>query len=197
MSTTPQLSELGVRPASLSPCPACPDKHYRAGCNKPQAGWNGTCVPCPPCDDPDEVRVDCLSRAGNNDASGRCVRRDWVSRTAQCPVENTAGVESSVGLAGFSFKAIFGGAQESVDFACSTQATGFESGSTRATAPVRMPAARSRALRAGARTRSLPRRTCSRGLVSRDCEPRHRSSHSSSAHTTSTHTGAKEWIAVL
>ena len=25
MSTTPQLSELGVRPASLSPCPACPE----------------------------------------------------------------------------------------------------------------------------------------------------------------------------
>ena len=110
-------------------CPACPDQHYRTGCNRAfdghAAGANGTCVPCPPCEDPDEVRVDCLSRAGNNDANGTCVPRDWTSRTAQCPVRSAVtGLDSSVGLAGFSFQAIFGGGHNSVDFACSRPCDG-------------------------------------------------------------------------
>ena len=114
-------------------CPACPDQHYRTGCNGPfevdgvqyDAGSNGTCVPCSPCADPDEVRVDCLGRAGYNNAVGQCVRREWVSRTARCPVENAdTGASNSIGLGGFSFGQMFGGGANSVAFACSRPCDG-------------------------------------------------------------------------
>jgi hypothetical protein len=121
-------------------CPPCPDQHYRTGCNERlqfseiiqddnllsmgQNGSNGTCVPCPSCEE-GYVRVGCLSRAGNNDAKGKCVKRDWVSRTAQCPVRDTENnVANSLGLAGFSFRAMFGGDQQSVAFACSRPCDG-------------------------------------------------------------------------
>jgi len=103
-------------------CPACPDQHYRVGCDT--IGSFGECVPCDPtrCDD-GEVLVDCINRAGHNDARGDCVRAEYVSSTPVCREYAGYGFVS-VGMGGFDFQTVFGADENHTDFQCSRACDG-------------------------------------------------------------------------
>ena len=101
-------------------CPPCPDQHYRVGCTK--TGEFGSCKQCASCES-GKKRVDCINRAGHNDASGECVREEWVSSTPMCR-EEINGRLGNIGLGGFEFVSIFGADENHTGFQCSQTCDG-------------------------------------------------------------------------
>jgi hypothetical protein len=100
-------------------CGACDPGEYRKNCEFDDPGL---CEACPPCDRADEIRIDCLSFSGLNDAMGRCIPKQLVVQTPLCPVNqsfNGREVIESPGLNGFSFRELFGSYDiEKVNFQC-------------------------------------------------------------------------------
>ncbi len=92
-------------------CKACPDSFYRSGCTITQGG--GTCVECAKCVDSTEVLVDCMNRAGHNNAQGICRKREFTVRNPFCDLQG-----SGYFLGGYPFNELFGTSQDNADFQC-------------------------------------------------------------------------------
>ncbi len=92
-------------------CNACPDNFYRVGCTRTQGG--GTCVECAKCADAADVRVDCMNRAGHNNAQGICRKREFTVRNPFCDIEGSGHF-----LGGYTFKELFGTSQDNAEFQC-------------------------------------------------------------------------------
>jgi len=125
-------------------CKACPDNMYRVNCTTENALMNidseaiGICISCPSCNDRNKVRVGCVNNAGNNDAAGHCIEREYAVQAPVCPrrevyPSNTGGVISvkksytkQVGLGGYTFRDVFGMDfnDASVPFQCRRQCDG-------------------------------------------------------------------------
>ena len=88
------------------------------------------CTQCPPCDDPDEVRVECKNSYDPNRGllTGQCKSKALLVPTAVCPVQDTivdlgnvlkkSDWVSQFGLGGFSFQEVFGQTPSAADFQC-------------------------------------------------------------------------------
>ena len=93
-------------------CNACPDSFYRVGCTITAGG--GTCLECEKCPDPKtEVRVDCMNRAGHNNAKGVCRKRGFTVRNPHCDIDGAGSF-----LGGYNFNELFGTSQDNADFQC-------------------------------------------------------------------------------
>ena len=97
--------------AACDKCNACPDSFYRVGCTIEAGG--GVCIECEKCVDSSEVRVDCMNRAGHNDAKGICRKREFTVRNPYCDLQG-----SGYFLGGYTFNELFGTSQDSADFQC-------------------------------------------------------------------------------
>ena len=99
-------------------CDGCKHQEYRTGC---VAGEKGSCVPCEPCENPAEIRVNCRHDVGFNDARGECKPTEQLSYTPFCSEKravtllNDADVATfdenydfAVGLGGFAYSELFG-----------------------------------------------------------------------------------------
>ena len=93
-------------------CKACPDGFYRVNCTITAGG--GYCLECEKCSDPKtDVRVDCMNRAGHNNASGICRKREFTVRNPYCDLQGAGNF-----LGGYPFQELFGTSQDSADFQC-------------------------------------------------------------------------------
>ena len=126
--TTTDEGIIGV--AACEPCKSCDPQQYRTGCelnitsNEASAG---TCVDCEACPDDEDgnprKRVGCINQQGHNNASGTCVRTEFVTRTPLCPFheyDESGEIERSTqfGLGGFTFTEVFGMDENHTDFQC-------------------------------------------------------------------------------
>ena len=105
-----------VRSSTCTNCAACPDSFYRTGCEVTVGG--GKCTACQICKS-DEVRVDCMNRAGHSDEGGVCRARKYMVRTALCDEKGTG-----IGLGGFDFGRLFGMTQDMATFQCRRRCDG-------------------------------------------------------------------------
>ena len=105
-----------VKSSACTNCLACPDSFYRAGCSPTVGG--GVCKECPICAR-DQVRVDCLNRAGHSDESGVCRPRKFMVKTALCDEQSTG-----TGLGGYDFPGLFGMTQDMAPFQCRKRCDG-------------------------------------------------------------------------
>jgi hypothetical protein len=92
-------------------CNECPDSFYRTGCTTTAGG--GVCVECEKCVDKADVRVDCMNRAGHNNAKGICRKREFTVRNPFCDLQG-----SGYFLGGYPFTELFGTSQDNADFQC-------------------------------------------------------------------------------
>jgi hypothetical protein len=97
--------------AACDKCNECPDGMYRVGCTITQGG--GSCVECARCADKADVRVDCMNRAGHNNAMGICRKREFTVRNPFCD-----NLGSGYFLGGYTFNELFGTSQDNADFQC-------------------------------------------------------------------------------
>lgn len=102
--------------SACTDCLACPDSFYRSGCSTIFGG--GVCKECPICAR-DQVRVDCLNRAGHSDESGVCRSRKFMVKTALCDEQ-----ETGAGLGGYDFASLFGMTQNMAPFQCRKRCDG-------------------------------------------------------------------------
>lgn len=122
-------------------CEACPYNYYRTGCSAEQEGQLGECTPCPACDE-GSVRINCMHKAGHNDASGSCQAKNLLVNNAFCPTqdqvvvqfdETDSNFELVQGLGGFTYKELFGKQAADVDFQCQDLCNGYTPGKNETT----------------------------------------------------------------
>lgn len=122
-------------------CEKCPYNYYRTECENENPG---RCIPCEACLETDFVRINCMHKAGHNDASGECQAKYLLINNANCPrkqsfkieedLENgdldlfTSNSEMVQGLAGFTYRELFGKTSSEVDFQCQDRCNGLTAG---------------------------------------------------------------------